>query len=156
MTDPTPVPAFDADNFMARYRAFEQRAEALHPANKTALFAALAAADITSVAIIFDGCGDSGQIDSVTAKAGAHDASLPDTPVELASTEFHSDEVTRKTMSLADAIEAFCYDVLESKHGGWENNEGAFGEFVFDVSAQTVAFDFNYRIERSESHFYEL
>src|SRR3546814_8041154 len=49
-----------------------------------------------------------------------------------------------------------CYDLLESKHGGWENNEGGYGEFTFDVAAGTIVFDFNYRIERSENHYHEL
>lgn len=155
MTDPT-TPGFDADDFMVRYRAYEERANALHPANKAALFAALAAAGITRVTVTFDGYGDSGQIEGIAAKAGDSDAELPDTPVELAGTSFGSDEIVRTTNPLPDAIEAFCYRVLESKHGGWENNEGAFGEFVLDVATGTVEFDFNYRIETSENHFYEL
>ncbi|MAY76213.1 MAG: hypothetical protein CL802_01010 [Citromicrobium sp.] len=155
MTDATP-PTFDADDFMARYRAYEERASALHPPNKAALFAALAATGITSVTVTFDGYGDSGQIEGFAAKAGDSDAELPDTPVELAGTSFGSDEIVRTTNPLPDAIEAFCYRVLESKHGGWENNEGAYGEFVLDVVAGTVEFDFNYRIETSENHFYEL
>lgn len=156
MTDPIPVPAFDMDSFMARYAAYEKRASELNPANKAALLAALAAASVTSVIVTFDGGGDSGQIESIVAQAGESEIDLPDTPVELARTEFHTEEVTRTTTPLPDAIESFCYDVLESKHGGWENNEGGFGEFTFDVAAETVVFDFNYRIQQSENHYYEL
>lgn len=40
-------------------------AEEAMPANKTALFDALATAGITRVVIVFDGAGDSGQIEDV-------------------------------------------------------------------------------------------
>lgn len=156
MPDTTPLPAFDMDSFMASYAAYEKRAGELNPANKANLLGALAAAGVTSVIVNFDGGGDSGQIESIVAQAGDSQIDLPDTPVELARTEFHAEEITRVTMPLPEAIEAFCYDVLESKHGGWENNEGGFGEFTFDVAAGTVAFDFNYRIQQSENHYYEL
>jgi len=156
MTDTPIAPAFDMDAFMARYAAFEQRASALHPANKAALIQALAASGITAVIVTFDGGGDSGQIEWIVARAGDADAELPDTPVELARTEFHDEEIRRTIAPLPAAIETFCYDMLESKHGGWENNEGGFGEFIFDVPAGAVTFDFNYRIARSENYYYDL
>lgn len=156
MTNSNPVPAFDMDSFMARYASFEQRASTLNPDNKAVLIAALAAAGITTVIVTFDGGGDSGQIESIVARTGDCDVELPDTLVELARADFHDEEIRRTTAPLPDAIESFCYDVLESKHGGWENNEGGFGEFTFNVAAGTVIFDFNYRIQQSENHYYEL
>ena len=35
---------------------------------------------------------------------------------------------------------------LEEKHGGWEINEGSFGEFVFDVEARSLTLDYYGRI----------
>ena len=32
---------------------------------------------------------------------------------------------------LEEVIEEFCYDALETHHGGWEINEGANGEFIY-------------------------
>lgn len=154
MTDGIPAPAFDPENFIARYQAYEQRAAELHPANKASLFAALAGAGIVKVTVTFDGYGDSGQIDNVELNGDA--ATLPDIPVELARTDFGSTEVERRTEPLNEAIETFCYALLESTHGGWENNDGAYGEFVFDVVAGTIMLDFNYRIETSENHSYEF
>lgn len=156
MTDDIPTPKIDMDAFMARYRAYEQRAAELHPANKAALFAALADAGITRVTVTFNGYGDSGQIDSITVRAGEEEVELPATSVELASTEFGSEEITRLTKPLADAVDSFCYALLADKHGGWENNEGAYGEFVFDVATDRIVLDFNYRIETSENHIFEL
>ena len=46
--------------------ALENTARAnLRPANKAAVFAALAGAGIAAVNVTFDGCGDSGQIESI-------------------------------------------------------------------------------------------
>lgn len=84
MTQETPAPAVDPEDFMDRYRAFEQRAAELHPANKASLFAALAAAAIGTVTVTFDGSGDSGQIEQI--EVDGDEASFPDTPVELART----------------------------------------------------------------------
>lgn len=156
MTNAPQPPAFDADDFTARYNAYEQRAAALVPANKANLFSALGDAGITCVTVTFDGYGDSGQIENIEAKAGEAIADLPDTLVEIARTEFYSDEIHRRTQPLPEAIETICYLILEAKHGGWENNEGAYGELIFDVSADSLVLDFNYRIETSENHAYEF
>ena len=150
MTDAPQPPAFDADDFTARYNAYEQRAAALVPANKANLFSALGDAGITCVTVTFDGYGDSGQIENIEAKAGEEIADLPDTLVEIARTEFYSDEIHRRTQSLPEAIESICYLILEAKHGGWENNEGAYGEFSFDVAANTIRLDYNERVETTE------
>lgn len=154
---PTAVinPLIDMGDFMARSKAYEKRAADLIPLNKANLFTALAAAGITHVCVAFDGYGDSGQIEGVTAKSGEADAALPSTDVEIASTSFGSETITRHSAPLADAIESFCYDLLESHHGGWENNEGAYGDITFDVAADRIVFDFNYRIETSENHSHE-
>ncbi|WP_447725512.1 DUF6878 family protein [Sphingomonas koreensis] len=152
MTDTGSQPAFDAGDFMARYEAYRQRSVALVAGNKARLMAVLAAAGITSIVVAFDGVGDSGQIDSIVAKAGDEEAALPQVEVELARMEFGSDTVGQSACPLPEAIEALCYALLESEHGGWENNEGAYGEFVFDVAAATIALDFNYRIETTENH----
>jgi hypothetical protein len=48
-------------------------------------------------------------------------------------------------MTLQDAIETLAYDYLEETHYGWENNDGAFGTFVFDVPARNVTLEHNER-----------
>ena len=47
--------------------------------------------------------------------------------------------------TLEEAIENLCYDYLEETHGGWENNDGGFGEFRIDVAKRTVELEFNGR-----------
>ena len=58
--------------------------------------------------------------------------------------------VERTTLSVRDAIESLAYDFLEQTHGGWENNEGVYGEFTFDVAQRTITLDYNERVETSE------
>ena len=42
------------------------------------------------------------------------------------------------------AIETLAWDYLEIYYG-WENNDGAFGTFVFDVPARTITLEHNER-----------
>jgi hypothetical protein len=48
-------------------------------------------------------------------------------------------------MTLQEAIESLVYDYLEETHSGWENNDGAFGTFVFDVPGRLVTLEHNER-----------
>lgn len=151
----TPIPA--SADFLSRYRAFEARAAELHPANKAALFAVLRDAGITGIHVHFDGYGDSGQIEGVTAfGADGTECPLPDLPVTIRKIYFGQDKPETLSEPLAEAIETLAYAFLESTHGGWENNEGAYGEFVFDVEAGTITLDYNERIETSEHYSYEF
>src|SRR3546814_8961736 len=102
------------------------------------------------------GSGDSGQIEDIQAHAGDQLADIPTTPVEIARLDFHATEPERLTEPLSEAIETLAYAFLEQTHGGWENNEGAFGEFVFDVAGETITLDYNERVETSENHTHEF
>ena len=65
-----PVPALDFVAWDRQEREHTSRVDELLPANKTTLFDALAAANITIVVVTFDGYGDSGQIENIEVKAG--------------------------------------------------------------------------------------
>jgi hypothetical protein len=71
MTDTSAQPGATSD--FATYVALEQQraqqAEAIRPANKAALFDALARIGVARVAVTFDGSCDDGQIESVEAFA---------------------------------------------------------------------------------------
>ncbi len=129
-------------------------AEAL-PTNKAALFDALAAAGITTVSITFDGSGDEGQIESVDVCAGEATGTLPEVDVEIATPAWDGSELHRRTLPLFEAIEQLAYALLAETHGGWENNEGAYGEFTFDVAGRTIHLDYNVRVESSEDSGHE-
>jgi Family of unknown function (DUF6878) len=130
----TPKPKFDAIDLVTQMREFEALAATIHPANKLALFEALAAAGITVVNVEFDGCGDSGQIENMEVMAGDQIAKLPTTQIEIASVSWGSSDIHRQTMPTGEAVEALVYDLLTETHAGWENNDGAYGTFTFDVA----------------------
>lgn len=125
-----------------RYRAALDKAS---QTNKGVVFDALAAANITSVVVEFDGEGDSGQINAVTAFRGEEQVELPVTPVTLQRASSNQTELRSAEEPLPQAVETLCYDYLGHAHGGWENNDGAYGEFRLDVGARTVELEFNGR-----------
>jgi hypothetical protein len=114
-------------------------------ANKETVFDALAANSFTSVNVTFDGEGDSGQIDNIAGFVGDVLTKLPECKVTLQYASWGDDKISTSDKSLADGIEHLCYDFLEQEHGGWENNDGAFGEFSLSVAERTVALEFHGR-----------
>jgi hypothetical protein len=128
-------------------QSMEQRRSALSEvgnANKQVIFDALAANGFTRVNVTFDGEGDSGQIDNLASFIGDTLTKLPDTKLTLRTVDW-SNDVAVNERTMAEAIEQLCYDFLEQEHGGWENNDGAFGEFTFNVAERTVELEFNGR-----------
>jgi hypothetical protein len=134
-------------DIVAQIEAEKVQRAALRPANKAAIFAALAGSGVASVAVTFDGYGDSGQIESIDARdtAGAV-LVLPDQTIEIVAIIWARKAPGPQSMTLTEAIEHLVYDALSETHGGWENNEGAYGEFVFDVPAQEIRLDYNERV----------
>lgn len=74
----------------------------------------------------YDGSGDSGQIED------------PD---------FGS---KKAPASLVTAVQDLFYDLLEEHYAGWEINDGSFGEFRWDVRADSINLVHNMRIEEIE------
>jgi hypothetical protein len=128
----------------------ERRDAELRPVNKTIVFDALAAAGITIVVVAFDGYGDSGQIENVEAKSCEDLVALPSVGVEIASAVWDQTEPERTAMTLYDAIERLVFDFLGMTHDGWENSDGAYGDFTFDVAERTITLDYNERYMQSE------
>ena len=149
-TEPTTVAVSPSDPWQQQERELARIAKEVLPANKTALFDALAAAGITTVIVNFDGCGDSGQIEMIEAKAGDDVIPLPTVQIEIASAVWGSATIDRQTQPVREAIETLVYDVLSQTHGGWENNDGACGDFTFDVAARTITLDYNERHMESD------
>jgi len=135
-----------SDDLQARWARLSAALAKANALNKTNLFGALAAAGITHACIGFDGEGDSGQIESASAQADGKVVVFPATMVTLHRASYGSEELTTHDIPLAEAVEELCYGYLEQEYGGWENNDGAFGEFTFDVAARSIQLDFNGRI----------
>jgi Family of unknown function (DUF6878) len=132
-------------------RAAHDRLHAeLQPLNKAALFYALAAAGVTVVVVSFDGYGDSGQIENVEVKAGDTVVPMPEGTIAIAEAAWDQPKPNRSTISIADLIERLAYDFLTDTHCGWENNDGAYGDFTFDVAERTITLDYNERYTASD------
>lgn len=135
----------------AAFADHQARIETLRPANKQALFDALAAVGITQAVVTFDAYGDSGQVEDITAHAGDADVALPEVEVAVACPTWGSSHVETRRMTLAAALEHLVYDCLAEAHPGWENSDGAFGSFTFGVGARTITLDHNDRYVAVES-----
>jgi hypothetical protein len=110
--------------------------------NKTIVFEALAKAGIHRVTVDYDGSGDSGQIENVEAWNAANER-LPfpsDPRIQLVST---NPERPCAEHNLEAAVETIAWAYLDDLYLGWENNDGAFGIFVFDVPARTLTLEHN-------------
>ena len=132
-------------DFAASYERYKEQLRQANLTNKATVFAALHAAKITSVEVEFDGVGDSGQIDAITAYQESTIAELPSVPLTVHQVQFGTQAPSTASQPLYEAIEALCYDCLAQEHGGWENNDGAYGTFTFDVPTRTIELEFNGR-----------
>ena len=144
------------NDFLKQYELYFRAVANANELNKPVVFDALAAACLTRVRVEFDGGGDSGQIDDITAYTGEVPVELPSTSLTLHQAAQNAGDPTTAKATLRDAIETLCYDYLSQTHGGWENNDGAFGSFVFDVAGRTVQLEFNGRFTDVATHNYDF
>jgi hypothetical protein len=134
----------DFSSILEQQQSYDKALDQANALNKTAVFEALAQAGVTSVTVEFDGEGDSGQIESVVATSGDKPEKLPRTPVALQFVHWDGRTDTVQT-PLSAAIPDLCYGYLSREHGGWENNDGAYGTFTFDIGRRTIELEFNGR-----------
>jgi hypothetical protein len=127
--------------------------------NKDIIFDILEKNNIKSVTVTFDGSGDSGQIEDIIISS----EKLLESKVEGATVNKGTvwDGTTSKKQiehnpSLREVLEELCYELLEGVSGGWEIDEGSYGEFVFDVDKRSVRLDFNERIQEVQSTLYNF
>lgn len=59
------------------------------------------------------------------------------------------------TLTLREAIEAWCMQLLEDRHRGWHKGAGCYGTFTFSEPDECVTLDINQRIVRSKTEIYE-
>ena len=79
-------------------------------------------AAVATVHIFYDGCGDSGQIETIE-YTGANGKAI--------------DIAGRVAITESELLDLF-YDLIEVRHAGWENNDGAFGEFGWDLATGSL------------------
>jgi len=132
---------------------YRRRLDEALPTTKAVIFDALAAADICRVVVTFDGSGDSGQIEGATA-FGADDAprELPPIGVEITIPSFWPEPADHRNCALPEAIDCVAWSLLDRTHGGWENDEGGYGEIAFDTTERTITLEMNVRYVECDYH----
>jgi hypothetical protein len=104
----------------------------------------------------FDGEGDSGGITSIAAVKDDENVSFPAIKVAYQAADWNDETLHATEHALEEAIEYLCYQFLEHTHGGWENNEGAYGTFVCKVAERRIELEFNGRFCDVYSHAHEF
>jgi hypothetical protein len=151
--------SFDFADAMTRYEAdratFKAEATRLREANKAALFSILKSHSITQVVVSFDGYGDSGQVENIEATSADKIVLLPDDDVEMTFARYGRAAESRAE-PLGEAIESMAYDCLSETHCGWQDNDGAYGEFIFRVGDDSITLDYNERYTATEPYEHEF
>ena len=143
MTKPTPRPETPKDTAKAQ------------------IYARLARLGIATVLISYDGCGDSGCIESIEAR-GPNDevVELPQREVTIdfvesqwdaAASKFVRVGVKRK-LPIGKAVESWCYDLLEHHFDGWEINEGSQGTIELDIKNKTATLEHDQNVMTTTTH----
>ena len=149
------APAPEISSELARILADQAARDAaevvLHARNKEALFDGLRHVGIAHVLVSFDGSGDSGQIESIEARNDADQSvKLPSAQITFAGIDWQSGAPTECLLTFEAAVEELVFDLLSDTHSGWQDNDGAFGEFCIDARARTIHLEFNERFTSSE------
>jgi hypothetical protein len=139
------------EDYTAKEARYEQLRAEILPHNKTVLFDALEAAGIACVVLEFDGYGDEGQFQGATAYRPDVEPCIddgievPSVYVALKIGDFHTGDISEQTQPLREAIEEMVSDFLEETHNGWEDGEGAFGNFRLTVADRAITLEYNER-----------
>ena len=147
----------DFTDYQLQRAAFAARQEALLPATKATLFAALAGAGIKLVTLAYDGAGDSGQLEEMTViDDDDRETELPDLMVDIEEATIEEPQPQRVRHSVRHVIEELAWRFLEQTHDGWENGNGAEGEFTFTVADQTISLGHNERFTDYSHYNYQF
>lgn len=110
------------------YKERQERAYAQAQKRMPELRVCLRLAAVVRLEVEYDGCGDEGQLERITCF---------DEQDKEVSINGHP--------KLEEAVQDFFYDVLECRYGGWENNEGAYGTFGWNLREDTLHHEHNAR-----------
>lgn len=119
--------------------------------SRDVLMSELARLGVKKAIVEYSGSGDSGQIDSID--LFDDDSAEPNKLLEMVTNikiksrhgtwESGEWKVTEKEefATVQNALDEFCNQAIDERHGGFENNDGGQGEFVFDVDSNTIKYE---------------
>lgn len=105
-------------------------------ADKDAFIAALRALGIASVQIEYNGYGDEGGVETITA------VTADNSEVDLKPHQITPPEADAP-ISLHEALEEFAWTAVQYFHGGFHNNEGGNGTVTIHTDTGTVKIEHN-------------
>jgi hypothetical protein len=122
--------------------------------NKKSIVAFMQANGIERAVIEFDGSGDSGQTEpAVIFPQSKQELVYEEITFITFSQRFSGGEwnveATEKQASVEEALEDLAYCALENNHGGWEINEGAYGEITIEADG-SGKIEYNQRVMETE------
>lgn len=125
-------------------------------ANRASLFEALEDAGVTTVAVEFDGYGDEGNIGTVVFHRDDQPIAAPATFVKFLRQYAIHGPPAPEMLSIVAAVEDVAYLLLGTCQLGWQDNDGSYGDFEFDVATRSIALDFNARFTDAVNYSYEF
>lgn len=148
----------DINDILKRYEEAASKKQESMRGLRGKVMEALVAAGAKSVTVSFDGYGDSGEVGGPEVSPKEAESVLnefvPGTTHEASEWSGNGGEGrlvhTTRDRTVSEAISELCYTLLEN-HGGWEINEGSFGEFAIDPNADEISLTFNQRVETYET-----
>lgn len=107
--------------------------------------------EIATIAVTYDGYGDSGQIESIGYYSTAPDEVEEALDAILGETDLKP--LSIRNGKLDTAVENYAYAVLPI---GWENDAGSFGKILLDATTLKGRISHDYRIEETEHEEFEI
>lgn len=110
---------------------------------------------IHKIMVEFDGSGDSGQVDGVEVLPREKQDQFEKTSAKVFRTKSYftngsyQSEDEEAPCTACELAEDFAYEVLECKHGGWEINDGAYGNIIINADG-TGCIEYNQRVMETE------
>lgn len=127
---------------------------------KDIIFDILTENEVSKFTVSFDGSGDSGQIEDISSEVPNKVLHKEVQGVRIPNGTRYSqgkpEIIWEEAKTVEDVIQSVCYQVLEQVCGGWEIDDGSYGEFTFDVKNRKVSLDFNERISDVRSSEYSF
>lgn len=118
--------------------------------NKDIVFDLMNEHNVKTISLEFSGEGDSGQIEDISCDGNPMFLNLELEGARISNglryTQNGPETIWEEgPCKMKRLVESICYSVLEREYGGWENNDGGYGSFLFDASDRKVHFEMNTR-----------